>query len=100
MSRNLYVTINEAKSGKSAVSLGLMELLEGTIQRVGFFRPIARMRDAGFTIDPNIDLVGHVGYDRPIVTPRAKGAKPYGNASFSQGHTAAVCNGRISLPPR
>ncbi|MCK5642181.1 MAG: phosphate acetyltransferase [Gammaproteobacteria bacterium] len=57
MSRNLYVTINEAKSGKSAVSLGLMELLEGTLQRVGFFRPIARMHDDGPAVDPNIDLI-------------------------------------------
>ena len=57
MSRNLYLTINEAKSGKSAISLGLMELLEGTIQRVGFFRPIARMDDGKPTIDPNIELV-------------------------------------------
>ena len=57
MSRNLYVTINEAKSGKSAVSLGLMELLEGTIQRVGFFRPIARMNEGGPAVDPNIELI-------------------------------------------
>lgn len=57
MSRNLYITINEAKSGKSAVSLGLMELLEGTIQRVGFFRPIARMPNGGPAVDPNIDLI-------------------------------------------
>jgi len=57
MSRNLYVTINEAKSGKSAVSLGLMELLEGMIQRVGFFRPIARMKETENGIDPNIELI-------------------------------------------
>jgi len=57
MSRNLYVTINEAKSGKSAISLGLMELLEGTIQRVGFFRPIARMKEGDTAIDSTIELV-------------------------------------------
>ncbi len=57
MSRNLYVTINEAKSGKSAISLGLMEILEGTIQRVGFFRPIARMNKSGEYLDPNIHLI-------------------------------------------
>lgn len=57
MSRNLYVTINEAKSGKSAISLGLIELLEGTIQRVGFFRPIARMGEPAGAIDPSIDLI-------------------------------------------
>ncbi len=57
MSRNLYVTINEAKSGKSAIALGLIELLEGTIQRVGFFRPIARMNESDAPVDPNIDLI-------------------------------------------
>jgi len=57
MSKNLYVTISEAKSGKSAISLGLMELLEGTIQRVGFFRPIARVNEGGTSTDPNIDLI-------------------------------------------
>ncbi len=57
MSRNLYVTINEPKSGKSAISLGLMEFLEGTIQRVGFFRPIARMHDSKSSVDPNIELI-------------------------------------------
>lgn len=57
MSKNLYVTINEAESGKSAISLGLMELLTGTIQRVGFFRPIARVHDEDSPTDPNIELI-------------------------------------------
>ncbi|MBI4881189.1 MAG: phosphate acetyltransferase [Planctomycetes bacterium] len=57
MTRNLYVTINETRSGKSAISLGLMEFLEGTIQRVGFFRPIARMHERGASLDANIDLI-------------------------------------------
>ncbi|MBZ0270150.1 phosphate acetyltransferase [bacterium] len=57
MSRNLYVTINEPMSGKSAISLGLMELLSGTILRVGFFRPIARVHEAGSPTDANIELI-------------------------------------------
>ena len=40
MSDSLYITGNEAKSGKSAIILGIMELLLRKISRVGFFRPI------------------------------------------------------------
>jgi phosphate acetyltransferase len=57
VSRNLYVTINEPSSGKSAISLGLMELLSGTILRVGFFRPIARIHEERWPTDPNIELI-------------------------------------------
>ncbi len=40
MAKNLYITSINAESGKSAVVLGLMELLLRDIRRVGFFRPI------------------------------------------------------------
>ncbi len=40
MSNNLYITATKARSGKSAISLGVMELLLRKIDRVGFFRPI------------------------------------------------------------
>ena len=40
MSNNLYITGTEARSGKSVVSLGVMEMLLRKIERVGFFRPI------------------------------------------------------------
>ena len=40
MSNNLYVAATEARSGKSAVILGVMEMLLRKIDRVGFFRPI------------------------------------------------------------
>ena len=39
MSKNLFITATEAKSGKSAISLGVMELLLRNVERVGFFRP-------------------------------------------------------------
>lgn len=42
MARNLYVTAAEPYSGKVLVSLGIMGMLERTISRLGFFRPIAR----------------------------------------------------------
>ncbi len=40
MTRNLYITAMEPQSGKSVVTLGLMELLSTRVQRLGFFRPI------------------------------------------------------------
>jgi len=40
MAGNLYLTATETRSGKSAVALGLMEMLLRTVDRVGFFRPV------------------------------------------------------------
>ena len=40
MSNNLYIAAAEAGSGKSLVVLGLMELLSGHVQKIGFFRPV------------------------------------------------------------
>jgi phosphate acetyltransferase len=40
MSRNLYVAGTEPRSGKSAIILGLMELLSRNVKKVLFFRPL------------------------------------------------------------
>lgn len=40
MSKNLYIIATEARSGKSAICLGVMQLLLKDFQRVAFFRPI------------------------------------------------------------
>ncbi len=40
MAKNLFITATEARSGKSVISLGIMELLIRNVGRVGFFRPI------------------------------------------------------------
>ena len=40
MSNNLYITATEARSGKSTIALGIMEMLLRKIDSVGFFRPI------------------------------------------------------------
>jgi phosphate acetyltransferase len=42
MAHNLYVSAAEPYSGKVLVSLGIMGVLERTISRIGFFRPIGR----------------------------------------------------------
>jgi len=45
MSNNLYITSTEARSGKSAISLGVMEMLLRKIGSVGFFRPLITSAD-------------------------------------------------------
>lgn len=55
MAKNLYITATEARSGKSAVVLGVMQMLLRDIRRVGFFRPI--INDDSERKDHDIDLV-------------------------------------------
>lgn len=40
MTKNLYITATESKSGKSAIVLGMMQLLLRNMRSVAFFRPI------------------------------------------------------------
>jgi phosphate acetyltransferase len=40
MTKNIYITSTEARSGKSMIVLGIMEMLLRKIDRVAFFRPI------------------------------------------------------------
>ena len=54
MSRNLYVAAIEARSGKSLIVLGLMQLLSRRIQKLGLFRPVIR---GGSRRDNDIELV-------------------------------------------
>jgi phosphate acetyltransferase len=57
MSNNLYMTATEARSGKSAISLGLMEMLLRRIERVGFFRPIINTGGSRNGTDNDINLI-------------------------------------------
>lgn len=42
MARSIYITSVESDTGKSAVALGILDLLTHRLQRVGVFRPVAR----------------------------------------------------------
>jgi phosphate acetyltransferase len=57
VSDNLYITATEARSGKSLVSLGVMEMLLRKIEKVGFFRPIARGRPGVDEVDNDLHLI-------------------------------------------
>ncbi|MCB1142202.1 MAG: phosphate acetyltransferase [Leptospiraceae bacterium] len=56
MSKNLYITTTEAKSGKSAIMLGVMEMLLHDSDSIGFFRPIIHV-DEHRKHDNDIQLV-------------------------------------------
>ncbi|MDY0274688.1 MAG: phosphate acetyltransferase [Desulfomicrobium sp.] len=55
MANNLYITATESRSGKSAIILGVMQMLLRDIRRVGFFRPI--INDDSGRKDHDIDLM-------------------------------------------
>ena len=46
MARTVYVAALEPGTGKSVVALGVMEMLAGRVDRVGFFRPVIADRSA------------------------------------------------------
>jgi len=54
MSKNLYITATEAFTGKSMITLGLMELLSNKIENIGFFRPVVY---SGEVMDNNIKVI-------------------------------------------
>lgn len=56
MSNSLYITAAEARSGKSAVTLGVMEILLRKIDKVDFFRPIIQGLD---DLDNDINLISY-----------------------------------------
>lgn len=66
MSNNLYITATEAKSGKSVISLGVMEMLVRKIDKVGFFRPIINVGPKSNKKDSDIELItSHFKLDIP-----------------------------------
>ncbi|MFI3271433.1 MAG: phosphate acetyltransferase [Pseudomonadota bacterium] len=56
MSNNLYITGTEARCGKSAIILGMMQLLLRGVGKVAFFRPIISNTTAGAR-DHDINLI-------------------------------------------
>ena len=65
MATNLFITSTEARSGKSGISLGIMELLFRNVERVGFFRPLINIDLDGDKKDNDIDLISRY-YDLEI----------------------------------
>ncbi len=59
MANKLYVAGTEPRSGKSAIILGLMELLTRSVKRVAFFRPLTDADHRQGERDNTINLVKH-----------------------------------------
>ena len=57
MANNLYVAATEPRSGKSAISLGLMELLTRNIKKVTFFKPLVKVDHRVGERDNTINLI-------------------------------------------
>ena len=57
MADSLYIASTEANSGKSVISLGVMELLLRKLNRVGFFRPIISTDPSQGVRDADIELI-------------------------------------------
>jgi len=65
MSNTIYITAFEAHSGKSAVALGVMELLVRNLDKVAFFRPIINKNGSKGYVDDVINLISY-NYDLKI----------------------------------
>lgn len=84
MSDNLFITATEAKSGKSAISLGVMEMLLRKMTKVGFFRPIINVDPTSKKMDDDINLiVSHFKLEIPY--------------EYMYGYTAEEASNLISL---
>lgn len=59
MANKLFVAGTEPRTGKSAIILGLMELLTRNIKKVAFFRPIADISKPHGPMDNTISLIKH-----------------------------------------
>ncbi len=65
MAKSLYITATESNSGKSAITLGLMQLLKRHVLHVAFFHPIINTTDTPQN-DHDIELISrHFGLDAP-----------------------------------
>ncbi len=66
MSRNVYIAATEASSGKSAIALGVMEMMVKKVGHVGFFRPIIAAERDSVERDNDIALItSHFRLDLP-----------------------------------
>ena len=57
MSGSLYITATEARSRKSAIALGVMEILLRQVKSVGFSRPIITASSTPYKKDNGISLI-------------------------------------------
>ena len=92
MTHCLYITGTEARSGKSAIVLAVMELLHRKISRIGFFRPIISGLQER---DNNIHLMAtHFDLETPYEKMYGYTAKEASDLA-AEGNPMAVIEGII-----
>ncbi|MEO8819693.1 MAG: AAA family ATPase, partial [Ginsengibacter sp.] len=63
MSKAIYITSSEANSGKSVITLGLMNILLGKLRKIAYFKPVI-MESVNNKKDINIEtMIDHFGLD-------------------------------------
>ncbi len=85
MAENLFITATEARSGKSVITLGVMELLLRNVNRVGFFRPL-------INVDPKAKTA--TDHDINLISSYYKLELPY---TEMYAYTTAEANSLITL---
>ncbi len=97
MAKNLFITATEARSGKSAICLGVMELLLRSVERVCFFRPLINADvSQGDGIDHDINLISsHFSLPQPYRAMYAYTAAE-ANAMITAGKHDDVIEGIVS----
>ena len=65
MSKAIYVASSESNSGKSVVTLGLMNILLGKISKIAYFRPVIRENDLRRQDTYIQTMLKHFGIDTP-----------------------------------
>jgi BioD-like phosphotransacetylase family protein len=95
MSRSLFIASPEAKSGKSMVAYGLLDLLTRWVGRVGVFCPVT---DALEAVDPVVHLLlSHPAVDQPYDSAIGVAITPC--TRISMPRCRASSTGSAGCPP-
>ena len=96
MANKLYVAATEPRSGKSAIILGLMELLTRNIDKVAFFRPLIDVDHGSGERDNTINLIRNQ-YNLPTEYEEMYGyTVKEANQLLSMGKNAEFLDGIMS----
>ena len=96
MSRNVYIAATESSSGKSAIALGVMEMMVKKVGHVGFFRPIVSAERDGAERDNDIALISsHFRLDLPYEQAFAYTSREAGDL-IRAGKTSALLDGILA----
>ena len=96
MSRNVYVSATDSSSGKSAIALGVMEMMVKKVGHVGFFRPIISAERSGPERDNDVALIAsHFRLDLPYEQAFAYTSREAGEL-IRAGKTSALLDGILA----